>query len=55
VADTFDIQAAGNNIGGNQNIDTTLLQFVDGAFTLILCDVAVQGLGTVEGVLESLG
>ncbi len=45
MADTVHIQAPGGDIGGHQNIQFALLQFVDGALALGLGDIAIQRRG----------
>ena len=50
VADALDVQAAGGDVGGDQDVDLAVLQRLDGALTLLLRDVAVDG-----GGLEAAG
>ena len=43
VADTFHVESTGSNVGCHQNIQAAIFQLVNRAFTLCLCDVAVDG------------
>ena len=43
VRDALDVQAAGGDVGGDQDVDRAVLQRGDGALTLRLRDVAVDG------------
>ena len=45
VRDVVDIQAARGHIGGHQHFDLGIAEAVEGAFTGILVQVAVQGFG----------
>ncbi len=42
VTDAFNIQAASGNVGGDQDIDLAVFQLLNGAFALLLVDVAVN-------------
>ena len=43
VADAVDVQAAGGDIGGDQDVQLAVLELIDGALALVLRDVAVDG------------
>ena len=47
VGDAFHVQAAGSHVGGHENIEAAILQLLNGAFALLLGDIAVDG-GRVE-------
>ena len=50
VADAVDVQAAGGDVGGHQDVQAAVLELVDGALTLVLRDVAVdRGSGESAG------
>ena len=50
VADALDVEAAGGDVGGDQDVDLAVAQGLDRALTLLLRDVAVDG-----GSLEAAG
>src|SRR5699024_11472340 len=43
VRDAFDSQAASGDVGGDQDVQTTVLELVDGAHALCLSNIAVDG------------
>ena len=47
MGDAFHVQAAGGHVGGYENIKAAILQLLNGAFALLLGDIAVDG-GRVE-------
>ena len=47
VGDAFHVQAAGSHVGGYENIKATVFQLFNGAFALLLGNIAVDG-GRVE-------
>lgn len=59
VSDAIDVQTAGCDIGCNQNVDLTILEFFNGAFTQLLRNITVQGFtgmttsGQLAGQLSS--
>ena len=55
VADAVDVQAAGGDVGGHEDVQAAVLQLVDGALALVLRDVAVDGGGGEAAGAQLLG
>ncbi len=53
--DAFNIQPAGGNVGRYENVDAPVAQRINGAFTQLLGDVAVNGCGLETACLELVG
>ena len=54
VGDTRHVQATGNHIGGDQQVETLVFQTLYGFFPLLLGNIAVQGFGTQAAAVELL-
>jgi hypothetical protein len=55
VADAVDVEAAGGDVGGDEDVDLAVAQGLDGALALALLDVAVERRGREAAGLEALG
>jgi hypothetical protein len=55
VADPVDVEAAGGDVGGDQDVEAALLERVDGPLALRLNHVAVDGGGREPSRLELVG
>ena len=54
VRDAFDIQAASGDVGGDQDVQATVLELVDGALALCLGNIAVDGGSLVASRAQAL-
>src|SRR5699024_11567191 len=43
MGDALNVETTGGDVGGNQDVQATILELVDGALTLSLGDVTVDG------------
>lgn len=55
VRDALDVQAAGGNVGGDQDVDLARTQVFDRALALLLRDVAVDGCSGEAAGLQLVG
>ena len=55
VRDALDVQAAGGDVGGHEDVHAAGLQVLDGLLALLLGDVAGDGHGLEPGARELLG
>ena len=54
VRDAVDVQATGRDVCRNEDVQAAILELVDGALTLLLRDVAVNGGRVVAGVAQGV-
>ena len=55
VGDALDIQSAGGDIGGNEDVEDPFFELLDGPFALVLCDITVEGYGRIAMLAQVVG
>ena len=55
MGDPLDVQSACGDIGGDQDIENAFLELLDGSFSLVLSDIAVERNCTVAVLAKVIG